>query len=301
MIRKTILLLVIFFILLSGCITEEEKGTIQFSSSPTGAQVYLDNQFRGSTPTSVTGIASGNHSLEFRYPGYMSWSTVMMVSPGNNNVFAALQQKPASTSQEGAVTQATTTISQVSVTIKANRNQMLVGDSMVFSGSAEGCNQVLLTMYGPGSYTDGVSLTQPNVNAPGVWEYLWNPGSKIQPGTYTMVVSDPWKKVSEKMQFTVTGGGLVSITSSSLSAAKGSTLLFSGRCTTGAQNVNLVLYGPEQFSGGSDLGVIFVNADKNWNFRYTLDSSIPTGTYTMYVYDIPKTTSSTVQFTVGYG
>jgi len=27
---------------------------------------------------------------------------------------------------------------------------------------------------------------------------------------------------------------------------------------------------------------------------------MPTGDYTMYVYDVPKTASSTVKFTVGY-
>ena len=302
MIRKTILLLVIFFVLLSGCISEagSGKGTIQFSSSPTGSQVYLDNQFRGSTPTSVTGIEPGNHTLEFRYPGYASWSTVMVVSPGPNNVFAALVQKPGSTSADGVVTPAATPATPVSVTIQADRKSIVIGDSIRFSGTATGSNQVLLTVYGPGSYADGVSLVRQTVNSLGVWEYTWNPGSKIQAGTYTMVVSDTWNTVSGRAEFTVTGGGLVSVTTNSFSVVKGSTVQFSGRCTTGSQNVNLVLYGPEQFAGGVDLGTFSVDANKNWNFPYTFDSGTPTGTYTMYVYDIPKTTSSTVQFTVGF-
>ena len=41
-------------------------------------------------------------------------------------------------------------------------------------------------------------------------------------------------------------------------------------------------------------------ADKTWNFKYTLDNSMVTGSYSMYVYDIPKTTSGTTQFTVGF-
>jgi hypothetical protein len=114
------------------------------------------------------------------------------------------------------------------------------------------------------------------------------------------VVNDPWKMVSERAEFTVTGGGEVSITSSSFSASKGSTIQLSGRCTTGAENVNLVLYGPDQYSSGVNMGTFSVDANKNWNFKYTLDATMPTGIYTMYVYDIPKTTSSTVQFTVGF-
>jgi hypothetical protein len=302
MIRKTLLVLVIFFVLLSGCMSEPvpKTGTVQFSSSPPGAQIYLDSQFRGSTPSSVADIVPGNHTLEFRYPGYESWSAVMVISPGQNNVFAALLQKPVTTGQESVVTSTITTASPVYLTIQAGRDRMVIGDSVEFSGRAVGCKQVLLTIYGPGSYVNGVSLTQANVNDIGVWSYTWNPGSKLQAGTYTMVVNDPWKTASERAEVTVTGGGEVSITSNSFSAAKGSTVQFSGRCTTGSPNVNLVLYGPEQYSGGVDLGTFSVDANKNWNFKYTLDSAMPTGTYTMYVYDIPKTGSSTVQFTVGF-
>ena len=77
-------------------------------------------------------------------------------------------------------------------------------------------------------------------------------------------------------------------------------MTFSGLCTTGAQNVFLVLYGPDKYSSGVDLGAISVMGDKTWSFKYNVDSSAPTGTYTINVYDIPKTTSSSTQFTVGY-
>ncbi|MFA6226015.1 MAG: hypothetical protein WC620_07555 [Methanoregula sp.] len=115
-----------------------------------------------------------------------------------------------------------------------------------------------------------------------------------------MIVSNSWKTTSERTEFTVIGGGLVSITPSSYAAATGYFVTFSGRCTTGAPNVLLVLYGPGQFAGGVQLSTPSVTADKTWSFKYSLDSSLPTGTYTMYVYDVPRTSSSTIQFTVGY-
>ncbi|MFA4860163.1 PEGA domain-containing protein [Methanoregula sp.] len=304
MIRKTILILVIFFVLLSGCTTPEkvpEKGTLQFTSSPSGAQVYLDDQFRGSTPSTVTGIEPGNHNLEFRYPGYDSWSTVMAVSPGPNNVFAALLPTSVITTPIPVVLiTASPAKTPASVTIQASRESMVTGDSIQFSGTATGCNQVLLTIYGPGSYTNGVSLTQQNVNSGGSWSYTWNPGKSIMAGTYTMVVSDPYKTASAKAQFSVIGGGLVSISPSSYAVSQGSTIGFSGLCTTGSQNVQLVLYGPGQYSGGVVLGTFSVQANKNWNFQYATDLTTPTGYYTIYVYDVPKTTSSSVQFSVGF-
>jgi hypothetical protein len=302
MIRKTVFLLVVVFVVLSGCIDRPaEKGSIQFASAPAGAEVYLDQEFRGSTPTTVTGIAPGDHALEFRYTGYESWSAVMTVSPGANNVFAALRPKSETAGPVPVilVTPETTT-PPVSVTMVAARESMVIGDSIQFSGTATGCSQVLLTIYGPGSFSKGMELPLPNVNPSGTWTYVWNPGSAIQAGTYTMVASDPFRTVSQRVSFTVIGGGQVSITSNSYAAAKGDTLRFSGLCTTGSQNVQLVLYGPGQYAGGVTLGTFSVMADKNWNFRYTLDSTMPTGIYTMYVYDVPKTTSGTVQFTVGY-
>jgi hypothetical protein len=299
MIRKTILLLVIFFVLLSGCISDTGTGTVQFTSSPAGAQVYLDSQFRGSTPTSVTGIVPGNHTLEFRYPGHESWTTVMMISPGPNNVFAALLPVSSGTSPAGIVP-AETTATPLTVTIQENRDKMVVGDSIVFSGRAEGTSQVRLTLYGPGFYAKGVSMPQANVNSLGVWSYTWNPGSSIQAGTYTMVASDPYKTVSENVVFTVVGGGVVSVTANSLSAAPGNTLQFSGLCTSGAREVDLKLFGPGLYAGGVDMGTFPVMADKNWKFNFVLDSTMPTGYYTMYVYDVPKTSSGNVQFSVGF-
>jgi hypothetical protein len=177
---------------------------------------------------------------------------------------------------------------------------MIIGDSILFSGTSFGSDSVLLTLYGPGYYYQGVLLDRPKVNSVGSWSYTWNPGFSIQSGSYTLVVEDAPKTTSSRVEFSVVGGGEVSIATSSYAAAQGETITFSGQCTTGAQNVLLVLYGPERFSSGAELGSLSVMADKTWNFKYTLDNSMPTGSYKIYVYDIPKTTSSTTQFTVGF-
>jgi hypothetical protein len=77
-------------------------------------------------------------------------------------------------------------------------------------------------------------------------------------------------------------------------------MTFSGQCTTGAQNVLLQLYGPGLYTNGKELGPFSVMADKTWSFKINLDSTMPTGVYTMYVYDVPKTSSGSTQFTIGY-
>jgi hypothetical protein len=298
--RKIGISILIFFVLLSGCISDQNagKGSLHLTSSPSGAEVYLDNQFRGSTPSTIPDVVLGSHTLEFRYPGYQSWSKSITVSSGSSYYYAELI--PKTNNQLPLIPTILPPDSQNKVKIQADKSTMIVGDSNTFSGTAMGNNSVELTLYGPGYYAKGVVLDQPKTNPIGSWNYRWNPGFAIQSGVYTMVVNDAQKISSDRVDFSVVGGGEVSISANTYAAARGDTIRFSGRCTTGAHNVLLVLYGPGQFSGGVELGSLSVTGDKTWNFRYSLDNTMPTGSYTMYVYDIPKTTSSTTQFTVGF-
>ena len=301
---KTGIFIVIIFVFLSGCLSgpDSQKNTINLTSSPSGSEVYLDNQYKGATPVTIPDVGLGSHTLEYRHSGYQSWSTAITVSPGSSNYYAALV--PLSTTQisqqNGQTIAPTQTPAQTALTIQAGKKTMIIGDSNQFSGTASGTNSVLLTLYGPGKYKDGVSLVQQNVNELGNWNYIWNPGSAVESGSFTMIVSDPWKTTSERTEFTVIGGGVVSISPSTASALAGTTVTFSGQCTTGAQNVLLVLYGPGQYTSGTELGPFSVSADKTWSFKYSLDSTMPTGYYTMYVYDVPRTSSGNTQFTIGY-
>jgi len=294
-----VVLILLFCAFISGCTSTQDsvKGTIQLTSSPSGAEIYLDHQFQGSTPSTITSVVPGNHTIEFRYPGYQSWSEVISVPAGTSHFFAALTPTANIQSQQ-TIVPVTTSASQV--TIQASKKIMTIGDSIVISGTCVGCDNVLLTIFGPGKYASGVSLIPQNVNDAGSWSYTWNPGQSIQSGPYIFVAENPQKTTSGRVEFSVIGGGAVSIASSSYAIAKGDPLTFSGLCTTGAQNVLLVLYGPDKYSSGVELGTISVMGDKTWRFKYTVDSSAPTGSYTMYVYDIPKTSSSSTQFTVGY-
>ena len=299
--RNCVFLILICYILLAGCISSQESGksTLHLTSSPSGAEVYLDGNFQGSTPGNITNIDPGNHTLEFRYPGYQSWSTDISLSPGTSNFYAALTPQLNSRPQNTLSIPSQTT-SPAKVTVQVSKETMIIGNSNSFSGTCIGCNTVVLTLFGPGYYAQGVPLDQIKTNSIGSWSYTWNPGYSIQSGTYLLVANDANKTSSDRVGFSVVGGGIVTIVPNSYSAERGDTLKFSGQCTTGARNVVLILYGPDRFSSGIELGSITVTADNLWSFTYTLDTSMPTGLYSMYVYDVPTTASDTTQFTVGY-
>ena len=233
MLLSTVLFILLFCAFISGCTSPQDsvKGTIQLTSSPSGAEIYLDHQFQGSTPSTIPNVVQGNHTLEFRYPGYKSWSDTISVPAGTSHFFAALTPTATIQSQQ-TIAPVTTSASQV--TIQASKNIMTVGDSIVISGTCVGCDTVLLTIYGPGKYASGVSLIPQKVDRAGSWSYIWNPGQSIQSGPYIFVAEDPQKTTSGRVEFSVVGGGAVSITSSSYAIAKGDTLTFSGHVHNGS-------------------------------------------------------------------
>jgi PEGA domain len=300
MIRK-ILVLIFISILLAGCITGQpaEKSTLQLTSSPTGAEIYLDNQYKGSTPGTIAGIEPGSHILEFRMSGYKSWKAVVTVQPGVSDYSATLTAQP--DLQQSEDINPVTTAVPAAVTVQASRDRMVVGDTNLFFGTATGTSSVALTLYGPGYYKNGIALAdQIKPNAANAWSYTWNPGTRIQSGTYTIVVENLGKTVSSRATFTAIGDGVVSVIPSNYAIATGEAFTLSGRCTTGAPNVRVVLFGPERFASGVDLGSFPVMADQTWSMRYTTDLTMPPGVYSVYVSDVPQTATGSSQFTIGF-
>jgi hypothetical protein len=176
---------------------------------------------------------------------------------------------------------------------------MIIGEANQFSGTSSGTDGIVLKLYGTGYYAKGIVIDQVKPNSVGLWSYMWTPGSSLLSGTYTLEASDAKKTTTASAPFSVIGGGVVSITSSTFSATQGQQVTFSGQCTSGAKNVNLVLFGPERYQSGVDFGTFPVLADTSWSFTTTLDNTMPSGYYTMYVYDVPKTSSGYVQFSMG--
>jgi hypothetical protein len=54
-------------------------GTIIVTSSPTGGQVYVDNQLRGAAPVTIYNVAAGTHIINIKLTGYSDWSSSVNV------------------------------------------------------------------------------------------------------------------------------------------------------------------------------------------------------------------------------
>jgi PEGA domain len=69
-----------------------EPGTVDFSSDPPGADIFVDGSFAGSTPSTLR-IDTGIHSIELRKPGYTTWSRRMVVGPSSHPTVRATLHK----------------------------------------------------------------------------------------------------------------------------------------------------------------------------------------------------------------
>ncbi len=58
-------------------------GSIAVTSSPSGAEVYIDNAYKGITPLTVDGVAAGTHAVRVALAGYGDWSTSVQVGAGS--------------------------------------------------------------------------------------------------------------------------------------------------------------------------------------------------------------------------
>ena len=91
--------LIILSVVLAGCESPParvaENGSVRILSSPSGAEIYLDAEYRGTTPATVSAIPAGSHTLEIRTGGYDRWSSPVTVKAGGiTNITALLTAIP---------------------------------------------------------------------------------------------------------------------------------------------------------------------------------------------------------------
>jgi len=64
---------------------------VNFQSEPGNAEVYVNGQFRGTTPVNLH-LAAGTHKVELRLAGYRGWERDLVVVAGDDTRVAARLQ-----------------------------------------------------------------------------------------------------------------------------------------------------------------------------------------------------------------
>ncbi len=96
-------------ILISASLTPQPipastTGSISVSSSPSGASIFLDENYNGTTPMTIESIEAGSHTITLKYSGYQNWSQNIHVVAGQTiPILAALTPQPTPASTTGSI------------------------------------------------------------------------------------------------------------------------------------------------------------------------------------------------------
>ena len=69
--------------------TSAGKGSMSVSSNPSGANIFVDNNFVGISPLTANEIAAGEHLVTFKMDGYQEYSTSALVTAGTTSTVSA--------------------------------------------------------------------------------------------------------------------------------------------------------------------------------------------------------------------
>jgi hypothetical protein len=76
----------------SGAPSETAKGTVNVSSDPTGADVLVDGDFVGNSPSALK-MSQGKHTVTVKMSGYKDWSKEITVQSGSEVQLTASLEK----------------------------------------------------------------------------------------------------------------------------------------------------------------------------------------------------------------
>ena len=70
----------------------EEPASVDFNSNPPGADILIDGNLVGNTPSTLH-VDAGRHLIQLRMGGYRSWTRTMRVEPGSSPLIRATLEK----------------------------------------------------------------------------------------------------------------------------------------------------------------------------------------------------------------
>jgi PEGA domain len=76
----------------AGAPVGTENTTLEITSSPPGAEIELDGNYRGDTPSSIA-VPPGDHMLKISKPGYKPWERRIKTTSGSVKIVAGLEQQ----------------------------------------------------------------------------------------------------------------------------------------------------------------------------------------------------------------
>lgn len=132
-------------------------GSLSVSSIPSGAAVYIDSLYRGTTPTIVGNLAQGQHAVRLSLAGYQDWSQMVTVSAAGTTYLNPTLTKDLSPIYGTA----SITTSPPGASIYANGQyigETSAGGPLYFTQVVPGTYSILISKSGYQDYTASVQV-----------------------------------------------------------------------------------------------------------------------------------------------
>ncbi|GBF36882.1 DUF5711 family protein [Methanofervidicoccus abyssi] len=59
-------------------------GSLYVDSNPTGAKIYINGSYKGTTPKTITGLSPGEYTITLKKDGYKDYTEIVYISPGDS-------------------------------------------------------------------------------------------------------------------------------------------------------------------------------------------------------------------------
>lgn len=132
-----------------------QSGTLALTTTPSGANVFVDNVFKGVTPLTLSDTPSGYHLIRISLPDYDDYTTSATVEPGKTVIVQAGLLKSGTNTTS-------TTLPPTTVPVPKNGSIAITsvpsGASVVLDSTIEGITPVILTDVLPGNHALSLSF-----------------------------------------------------------------------------------------------------------------------------------------------
>jgi hypothetical protein len=134
-----------------------DTGTLSVTSSPPGADIYLDEQYWGYTPATIGNVVQGGHTLRLRLAGYQDWPGTVSIAGGKTTTLHAVMI-PVSSPTGGDIV-VTSSPSGAAIYLDGTYwGRTVSSDAVDVTGVVPGPHTVILTMEGYKAYETGVTV-----------------------------------------------------------------------------------------------------------------------------------------------
>lgn len=213
-------------------INPPQTGSLSVTTSPKGADIYVDGQYRGYSPTKVSGLSPGSHTLRMQKAGYDEYmGTVTIYSSQVTQVAWTFSSLPATV---GSI-EVTSTPAGASVFLDGNyMGQTPSEDYLDLTSIATGSHALTLQLAGYADYTQTVQVTGGDVSTINA---AMSPSG--QPSATTGQISVSSQPAGAEMYLDTTFRGVTPLTLSGITPGSHTVLLTMSGYTDSSMTVNI--------------------------------------------------------------